>query len=73
MTDSPHQLLSPLHVAHFLSVSRKRVYQLIEQGQLPAVRLGPRQLRVRRAAVDAFVASREYDPGEALALDETES
>ena len=42
-------------VARFLDVSRKRVYQLIQERQLQAIRLGPRQLRVLRQSIDEYI------------------
>jgi excisionase family DNA binding protein len=44
-------------VAQYLDVSGKRVYQLIAQGILAAVRLGPRQVRVTRASLGEYLAA----------------
>ncbi|MBI3736169.1 helix-turn-helix domain-containing protein [Candidatus Sumerlaeota bacterium] len=38
-------------VARFLDVSSKRIYQLIEEGRIKCVRLGPRQTRIPKSAV----------------------
>jgi excisionase family DNA binding protein len=51
----PPVLVTVSEVARYLSVSRTKVYQMMELGDLPYVRLG----RCRRIAwkdVDAFVA-----------------
>jgi excisionase family DNA binding protein len=42
-------------VARFLDVSKKRVYQLVQERRLEAVRLGPRQMRVTRASLDDYL------------------
>jgi excisionase family DNA binding protein len=42
-------------VARYLDVSKKRVYQLVQERRLAAVRLGPRQMRVTRASLDAYL------------------
>jgi excisionase family DNA binding protein len=34
-------------LARYWTISRKHIYKLIEQGNLPAIRLGPRSLRIR--------------------------
>ncbi|WP_082969088.1 AlpA family transcriptional regulator [Mycobacterium sp. E2699] len=41
-------LLSPSQAAAYAGVDRKTIYRRIEDGTLPAVRFGPRCLRVRR-------------------------
>jgi excisionase family DNA binding protein len=43
-------------VARYLDVSKKRVYQLVQERRLQAVRLGPRQMRIPRPALDAYLA-----------------
>jgi excisionase family DNA binding protein len=48
--------LLPVRVAaRLLGVSPKRVYQLLEEGRLEALRLGPRQTRVTRQSLEQFV------------------
>jgi excisionase family DNA binding protein len=42
-------------VAEALRVGRNRVYELIESGDLRAVRLGPRSIRVTREALAEFL------------------
>jgi excisionase family DNA binding protein len=42
-------------VARYLDVSRKRVYQLVAERRLEAVRLGPRQMRIARDSLEAYL------------------
>jgi excisionase family DNA binding protein len=61
-------LLRLEEVARMLQVSRSRAYQLAATGVLPVIRLGRRQLRVSKAALDGWVANLGADsqrPGEA--------
>ena len=51
------ELLRVEGTARLLGVSRKRVYQLIEQGRLESLRLGPRTTRVTRASIERFIAN----------------
>jgi excisionase family DNA binding protein len=44
-------------VARFLDVSNKRVYQLVQEKRLAAIRLGQRQMRIGRASLEAYVAA----------------
>jgi excisionase family DNA binding protein len=44
-------------VARYLDVTKKRVYHLVQQGRLEAVRLGPRQMRILRQSVEDYVAT----------------
>ncbi|MFW6286323.1 MAG: helix-turn-helix transcriptional regulator [Candidatus Sumerlaeota bacterium] len=42
-------------VAKLFDVSKKRIYQMVYEGKLDAVRLGPRSMRVTRESIDRFV------------------
>ena len=42
-------------VARELQIPRSRAYSLITQGELPAVRVGPRSLRVHRGQLERFL------------------
>lgn len=53
--ESPSELWRVARVAAHLDVSRKRVYHLIREGRLEAVRLSRRSVRVMRRSVEAFV------------------
>jgi excisionase family DNA binding protein len=58
----PITLLTTKEVADELRISQRQVYALIREGTLPAVDLGHRTKRVRRAALDAYVTAREVKP-----------
>lgn len=49
------QLLRVPRVAKLLDVSKKRVYNLIQEGKLEAVNLGVRQTRITRESLEAYV------------------
>lgn len=44
-------------VARYLDISKKRVYQLVQEGRLEAIRLGPRQMRILRRSLEDYVAT----------------
>jgi excisionase family DNA binding protein len=46
------------HVARHLDITKKRVYALIQDGDLEALRLSPRGTRVLRRSVDEYVRKR---------------
>jgi excisionase family DNA binding protein len=50
--------------AAYFRVPRSRMYDLIQKGELPAVRIGERSIRVNRKEVERFLAEdRRIDPG----------
>ena len=51
---APPRLLEVSHVAHRLSVGQRFVWQLIRDGKLPAIRLGPRW-RVDPADLQTYI------------------
>ena len=51
----PLELWKVARVAAHLDVTRKRVYTLIAEGRLEAMRLSRRGLRVTRRSVEAYV------------------
>jgi excisionase family DNA binding protein len=63
---SPAEYWRVDRVARHLDVSRKRVYQLVQEGRLVSVRLGPRQMRINRASLDAYLAELERRAAEDL-------
>jgi excisionase family DNA binding protein len=42
-------------VAELLGLPRTRAYELIQRGDLPAVRIGERSIRVNRAELERFL------------------
>jgi excisionase family DNA binding protein len=46
-----------VQVAALLGVRRQRVYEMIERGELPHVRLSERGTRIPAAALDAYLAA----------------
>jgi len=48
-------LLTPEDAAAMLGVCGASVHRFIKQGRLPAYRVGPRLIRVRRSDVEAFL------------------
>lgn len=53
--DSP--LLTVAEIADLLKVNPQTVRNWIDRGELPAVRVGSRRVRVKQADLDAFLAS----------------
>jgi excisionase family DNA binding protein len=49
------QLLRVPRVAKLLDVSKKRIYNLIQEGKLEAVNLGIRQTRITRESLEVYV------------------
>ena len=52
------RLLDAAEVAELLAVPKSRVYELAAAGELPAIRLGGRQLRFPQAEIAAWIRSR---------------
>lgn len=52
-------LMRVSEVTHELQLARSFVYELIQSGQLPAVRIG-RSVRVPRAELEAWVQERAH-------------
>lgn len=50
-----NELLKTAEVVELLNVSRDKVLQLIEDGTLRAIRLGPKTIRIFRSSVDAVM------------------
>ena len=57
MSETLESLTVP-EVAQILRLDVSRVYRLIREGRLPGYRIG-RTVRVRRAALEAFMAAQE--------------
>ena len=54
-----HQLYTPADVARMFKISRSQVYKLIDQGQIPAVRIG-RSIRIRPSDLQKFIQYNTY-------------
>lgn len=65
----PIQLTRVWKVARELDVSKKRVYQMVREGKLEAVRLGPRSMRITRESLQAFLEKAARHHKEELGLD----
>lgn len=53
------ELLTPKQVAHTLGVHLNTVYRLIANGDLTAVRIGPKLLRVNRDALNNYMKGQQ--------------
>ncbi len=49
------KLLRVYRIARMLDISKKRVYSLVTEGKLEAVRLGPRQTRITKESLDRYL------------------
>jgi excisionase family DNA binding protein len=54
--------LSTKSASEFLSVNLRTLYRLIDEGELPAYRIG-RVIRLKEAEVVAFVEAARIEPG----------
>lgn len=53
--DKEKSWLTVPEVAEELQIPRTRAYELIQQGSLPAVRIGERSIRVNRRELENFL------------------
>ena len=51
------RLMKPADVADILQVSRAMAYKLLQQGEIPTVRIG-KSVRVRRADLERYIHER---------------
>lgn len=56
-------LLSPERVGRLLDLDRRRIYELVAAGELPAVRTGVRGLRIYRDGLIAWLQRGGSGPG----------
>jgi excisionase family DNA binding protein len=56
------QWLGTTEAARYLGVVPRTLYRMIDEGQVPAYKMG-RVIRVRRADVDVFLESTRVQPG----------
>lgn len=59
IADNDHKLLRVNEGAAFLSLSSSKVRRMIDQGELPAVRLG-RAIRLQISDLQNYVAARRF-------------
>ena len=57
--ESQHEYLKVPEVAKTLRIARSRAYELVAEGQIPAVRIG-RSVRVPRHELDQWLADQRY-------------
>ena len=55
METKERQWLRVPEAAELLGIPRSRCYELIHQGELPAVRIGERSIRVHRGELEKFL------------------
>lgn len=55
MTKTPEKLLTVEEVAEILRVSPTTVYRRIQAGELPYIKLGHRQVRIKPADLEAYI------------------
>ena len=62
--DKPSEqlLLTVTQAGALLGFGRSTVYELIKEGQIPVVRLGPRRVRVPRRELERWIADRTVKP-----------
>lgn len=56
MTNTP-EYVSPHEAAEYYGVSSRTILRMVASGRLPAVRLGPRIIRIRRNDLESIGAS----------------
>lgn len=54
-TGDPMRTVS--YVADLLGVSKMTIYRLVENGDLPAIVIGKRTIRIRQSEIDNYIAS----------------
>ena len=62
----PNRHLQVRKVANILDCAPDHIYLLIKTGQLKAIKLGPRALRVCEESLKEFIRSREVEPCESI-------
>lgn len=60
MSDASY--MSPAQVAEFLGISSDSVLRAVARGDLPAVKLSARVIRIARTDLDAYLAARVVKP-----------
>jgi len=60
MAPSETEWMKVPEAAAYFRIPRSRMYELVQRGELPAVRIGARSIRVNRREVEQFL--RENNP-----------
>jgi excisionase family DNA binding protein len=55
MGTTKKEWLKVTEAAELLGLPKTRAYELIQQGQLPAVRIGERSIRINQAELERFL------------------
>jgi excisionase family DNA binding protein len=55
MKTTEKEWLKVPEAAELLGLPKTRAYELIQQGELPAVRIGERSIRVKRSELERFL------------------
>lgn len=59
MDEQQHEWLKVPEVAEVLRIARSRAYELVQNGEIPAVRIG-RSVRVSRKELDRWLEDQRY-------------
>ncbi len=62
MSSSEDDWLSTQEAARLLGITPRTLYRFIDQGDIPAYRMG-RVIRLRRREVESFIESSRIEPG----------
>ena len=57
--DAQHEYLKVPEVAQLLQIARSRAYELVADGEIPAVKIG-RSVRVSRKELDRWLEGQRY-------------
>jgi excisionase family DNA binding protein len=58
----PDEFLTVAEVAELLKLNQQTIRNMIDRGELGAVRVGQRRVRIRQSQLDAFLAAGETAP-----------
>lgn len=64
-----NNLMTVTTAARHLSVSKKRVYQLIQEGRLDSLRPSPRTIRITKESLERFITEGIRNEKRELGLD----
>jgi excisionase family DNA binding protein len=53
--------LQPWRVAKYLDCTRRHVYELVALGELEAIKLGPRAIRISELSMQGFVIKKKIE------------